>query len=100
MILMFENGASADAVASRHGRSAKAVMLRLGSILEKGHGGRLRNVSDAILTRAKEMLASEASAASPSGGQGRDQHVLIKILGVLEEIRDDVHKLRAYLKKK
>lgn len=102
MIHLLENGATAEAVASRHGRSAKAVMLRLGSIMDKGHGARLRNVSDAVLAKAKDMFASEAlsSAAPAAPTKGGDQHALMKILAVLEEIREEVHKMRAHLKKK
>lgn len=99
MIHLLENGATAEAVASRHGRSAKAVMLRLGSIMDKGHGGRLRNVSDAVLAKAKDMFASEA-AAPVAPTKGGDQHALMKILAVLEEIREEVHKMRVHLKKK
>jgi len=105
MVHLFENGATPEAVASRHGRSAKAVMLRLGSMLDKGHGVRLRNVSDSVLTKAREMFASEASSAAASATAyaptkgGADQHALMKILAVLEEIREEVHKMRAHLKK-
>jgi len=102
MIHLLENGATPEAVASRHGRSTKAVMLRLGSMMDKGHGVRVRNVSEAVLAKARDMFASESVAASPAAAArgGGDQHALMKILAVLEEIREEVHKMRAHLKKK
>lgn len=102
MISLFENGATPDAVASRHGRSTKAVLLRLGAMAEKGNSQhRLRRISEPIITKAKEMLASEAATATPlSNGRNSDSHALMKILAVLEEIREEIHKMRSMLKKK